>query len=57
MAKYDYKCPECGNEVELEHSIHTTVAPEDLTCGSCGAQMYQVYRKVTYRRLDFADLH
>jgi len=36
MPRYDYKCPECEKEVEVEHSI--TEAPE-LICDECSVQM------------------
>ncbi len=40
MARYDYRCPECGNQFEVEHpmSEHPLV-----TCPTCGAQANQVF--------------
>lgn len=36
MPHYDYRCTECGREVEVMHGIHDS-GPE--TCQHCGAAM------------------
>lgn len=40
MARYDYRCPACGNQFEVEHpmSEHPTV-----TCPDCGTVAQQVF--------------
>ena len=40
MARYDYRCPDCGAEFEVEHPMaeHPVVM-----CPSCGAKANQVF--------------
>ena len=40
MARYDYKCPQCETQVEVEHpmSEHPTIH-----CPSCGAEAQRVF--------------
>ena len=40
MARYDYKCPSCGRQFEVEHpmSEHPTVL-----CPSCGVESQHVF--------------
>ena len=40
MARYDYKCPNCGKQFEVEHpmSEHPTVL-----CPSCGTEAQRVF--------------
>ena len=40
MARYDYRCPACGKQFEVEHpmSEHPTV-----TCPACGTVAQQVF--------------
>jgi putative FmdB family regulatory protein len=40
MARYDYRCPQCGKQFEVEHpmSVHPRV-----TCPSCGAEAERVF--------------
>jgi putative FmdB family regulatory protein len=40
MARYDYRCPQCGKQFEVEHpmSVHPRV-----TCPSCGSEAERVF--------------
>lgn len=40
MARYDYKCPSCGAQFEVEHpmSEHPTIV-----CPDCGAEAQRVF--------------
>ena len=40
MARYDYRCTECGTQFEVEHPM--TERPE-VSCPSCGAPASQVF--------------
>lgn len=47
MPTYEYKCPECGNEMSAVMSISTYVSEQmdwDMpNCGQCHYQMHRVY--------------
>ena len=47
MASYDYKCPECGNETIVNHSMNET--PE-MKCNLCG---YVGLKKMIPKSLNF----
>ena len=38
MPLYDYKCPACGSEKEVQHSM-SEIGKIEVSCGSCGEQM------------------
>lgn len=40
MARYDYRCPSCGNQFEVEHPM--SEHPE-VTCPACGTVAQQVF--------------
>lgn len=40
MARYDYHCPACGAQFEVEHPM--SERPE-ITCPTCGAVAEQVF--------------
>ena len=40
MARYDYRCPECGTEFEVEHPMSEHPV---ITCPECGTQANQVF--------------
>ena len=40
MARYDYRCPSCGLQFEVEHPM--AERPE-ITCPDCGAPAQQVF--------------
>lgn len=47
MPKYDYKCPECGHEEEIEHSMEECSLDRvcvDIRCSN-PAVMHRVLRK------------
>lgn len=40
MARYDYRCPECGAQFEVEHPM---AEHPSVTCPTCGAEAIQVF--------------
>jgi putative FmdB family regulatory protein len=40
MARYDYKCTECGTTFEVEHPMS---AHPKVSCPSCGSPAKQVF--------------
>lgn len=40
MARYDYKCPSCGTQFEVEHPM--SERPR-VICPSCGAEAARVF--------------
>ena len=40
MARYDYHCPSCGNQFEVEHPMAEHPV---ITCPECGAEAQQVF--------------
>ena len=40
MARYDYKCPACGTEFEVEHPMSERPT---VTCPACGTVANQVF--------------
>ena len=40
MARYDYRCPSCGTQFEVEHPMSERPM---VTCPSCGAVAQQVF--------------
>lgn len=40
MARYDYKCPTCGTQFEVEHPMSQK---PHVHCPSCGASAQQVF--------------
>ncbi len=40
MARYDYQCPACGTQFEVEHPM--SERPE-VTCPTCGAVAQQMF--------------
>lgn len=38
MPLYDYGCPSCGEENEVQHSM-SEIGKIKVTCGGCGSQM------------------
>lgn len=40
MARYDYRCPECGTEFEVEHPMSERPV---IVCPSCGAKAQQLF--------------
>ncbi|MDO4807079.1 MAG: zinc ribbon domain-containing protein [Coriobacteriales bacterium] len=40
MARYDYRCPSCGNQFEVEHPM--SERPQ-VTCPECGTVAQQVF--------------
>ncbi len=38
MPVYDYKCPECGYEKEVQHSM-SEIGKIEVLCDHCGARM------------------
>lgn len=40
MARYDYKCPSCGNVFEVEHPM--SERPE-ISCPTCGTRAERVF--------------
>ena len=40
MARYDYRCPECGAEFEVEHPMSEHPV---ITCPECGTVANQVF--------------
>lgn len=41
MARYDYRCKECGNVFEVVHSMSEHPA---ITCPKCGASCERVFK-------------
>ena len=40
MARYDYHCPSCGKQFEVEHPM---AEHPIITCPECGAEAQQVF--------------
>lgn len=38
MPLYDYKCPSCGSEKEVQHMM-SEIGKVEIICESCGTQM------------------
>ena len=43
MANYVYRCPDCGNECVVAHSMHDN---PDVWCGECRGKMRRRPQKV-----------
>ena len=40
MARYDYKCPSCGEQFEVEHPMSERPT---IVCPKCGTEAQQVF--------------
>lgn len=40
MARYDYKCPSCGKQFEVEHPMSERPT---ITCPDCGTEAQRVF--------------
>lgn len=40
MARYDYQCPSCGTQFEVEHPM---AEHPEITCPTCGSVAQQVF--------------
>lgn len=40
MARYEYKCPSCGTEFEVEHPMDERPT---VVCPKCGTESHQIF--------------